>query len=311
MLVIIIVTALLLLANKQMVPADYESTTPTGGAIEARYLAHGSHEVGYFEQDASTESSQDSSPEAQSSIQSSIVSGLKKYEIWYPKDMETSDGVYPVIVVSNGTGVPASKATAIFEHFASWGFIVVGNEEASSWSGDASDASLAYILDQNETSGSIFYRHVDTENIGSLGHSQGGVGAINAATTCSNRDKYKAIVAESPTSQRLADSLGWSYDPSLVTVPILYLSGSEKTDQDLVIPLPDFMSLYNSTTNAPHKAMAMHWDMDHGEMLYAADGYVTAWFLYWLQDDSEAGEAFFGEDPEFESNDLYRVQSVE
>ena len=30
----------------------------------------------------------------------------------------------------------------------------------------------------------------------------------------------------------------------------------------------------------------------YGEMLYSADGYVTAWFMYYLQNDIEAGEAF-------------------
>ena len=29
---------------------------------------------------------------------------------------------------------------------------------------------------------------------------------------------------------------------------------------------------------------------------------MTAWFMYWLQDDKEAGNAFFGENAELLSN---------
>lgn len=45
---------------------------------------------------------------------------------------------------------------------------------------------------------------------------------------------------------------------------------------------------------------------DHSDMLYSADGYVTAWFMYWLQGDEQAGKAFFGETAELLQNPLYQ-----
>lgn len=33
---------------------------------------------------------------------------------------------------------------------------------------------------------------------------------------------------------------------------------------------------------------------EHGQMLYIADGYVTAWFMWQLQGDEEASKAFNG-----------------
>ena len=33
---------------------------------------------------------------------------------------------------------------------------------------------------------------------------------------------------------------------------------------------------------------------EHGQMLYIADGYVTAWFMWQLQGDEEASKAFIG-----------------
>ena len=42
-------------------------------------------------------------------------------------------------------------------------------------------------------------------------------------------------------------------------------------------------------------------------MLCSADGYMTAWFMYYLKGETEAGKAFFGEDAEIHSNEnLYQ-----
>lgn len=48
--------------------------------------------------------------------------------------------------------------------------------------------------------------------------------------------------------------------------------------------------------------MALRLGTEHGSMLCSGDGYVTAWFMYWLQDDEYAGGAFFGETAEIRSN---------
>lgn len=42
-------------------------------------------------------------------------------------------------------------------------------------------------------------------------------------------------------------------------------------------------------------------------MLYYGDGYVTAWFMYYLKDDTEAGKAFFEEQAEIKANGNWRM----
>ncbi len=49
----------------------------------------------------------------------------------------------------------------------------------------------------------------------------------------------------------------------------------------------------------------------YGEMLYSADGYVTAWFMYYLQNDIEAGEAFIGSNTEIFNNSMYQDQKFD
>ena len=45
--------------------------------------------------------------------------------------------------------------------------------------------------------------------------------------------------------------------------------------------------------------------VEHGQMLYSVDGYITAWFMWQLQEDKKASNAFLGEKSEFLNNKLY------
>lgn len=49
----------------------------------------------------------------------------------------------------------------------------------------------------------------------------------------------------------------------------------------------------------------------HRDMLYAADGYVAAWFMWLLQGDAEAAKAFIGENAEIMNNEMYQDQRVD
>ena len=59
---------------------------------------------------------------------------------------------------------------------------------------------------------------------------------------------------------------------------------------------------YNNISDSVSKIIARRKDTDHGDMLPYADGYMTAWFMYWLKADNEAGNVFFGEEAEIISN---------
>ena len=218
--------------------------------------------------------------------------------------METESKTYPVVVMVNGTGVYASKYPALFKHLASWGFIVIGNEDPSTCSGDSADATLAYLLEQNDDPNSAFYQKVDTAHIGITGHSQGGVGVFNAVTQQPHGNLYTCAVSLSPTEMELADAIGLHYEPDKMTVPTLLLAA----DANDVITPEGAQKVYDAMT-VP-KAMALRSGMDHGKMLYSADGYVTAWFLYWLTEDEASGKAFMGEESELLSNSLYSEQKI-
>ena len=283
-IVLLLAILLFILSKKPFVPSNYMKTVKTGGELEAKYLAMGQYEVKHTEADA---------PE-----------DWGKFITYYPAEMETESKTYPVVVMVNGTGVYASQYPALFKHLVSWGFIVIGNEDPSTCSGDSADATLAYLLEQNDDPNSVFYQKVDTAHIGITGHSQGGVGVFNAVTTQPHGDFYTCAVSLSPTDMELAVAIGLHYEPDKLTVPTLLLAA----DANDVITPEGAQKVYDAMT-VP-KAMALRTGMDHGKMLYSADGYVTAWFLYWLTEDEASEEVFIGEESELLSNLLYSEQKI-
>ncbi len=291
-LAVVVLTAAMVIRGMltPAVPAGYTEKVSTGGEIEKKYLHDGSYETACFEQKADGD--------------------YEKFEVWYPKEMTEKERTYPLIVVLNGTGVPASKYKEQFRHFASWGFIVIGTEEKEAWDGAAADDSLAFLMEQNETQGSIFYHRIDPDNISAVGHSQGGAGVFNAITEREHSRLYKTAVLLSPTNEEQTAALGWHYDLSRVDIPILLLAGTKGDfEMKLVIPTEAMTSMYDKL-NVP-KVMARKLDCEHGEMLYSADGYVTAWLMWQLQGDEEAGGAFAGNGAELLTNPLYREQRAE
>lgn len=261
-----------------MTPIDYETIVDTGGDIESKYLAHGENDVAYFEKEIDEE--------------------WKKYGIYYPVDIENNNKKYPVIVMTNGSGVWWSRYFASFEHFASWGFIVIGNEHNTSFAGDSSDASLEYLIAENDTINSIFYQKIDLDNVGIAGHSQGGVGVFNAITNQPHGDVYKTAVSISPVWEDTAKAINWTYYPNKINIPIMIVAG---TNND-TISLEDLQKLYSNIKSSNIKIMGLRSNTNHSEMLYSADGYITAWFMYRLQGDEEAGTALLGDNPEILTN---------
>lgn len=265
-----------------MVPKEYWSEVETGGSIEANYLACGGYEVAHVEEKADEP--------------------VNQYVIYYPKELEQDK--YPVVVVVNGTGVFANKEKPLLEHLASWGFIVIGNHDGSTWSGRSADLTLDYLLRLNEDESSIFYQKVDVGNIGITGHSQGGVGVFNAIQNNSHSDLYKCAVSISPTEEEMAGLLQMPYKASKTTIPVFLLAGTEND----VISIEKLEEMYGTISS--DKAMAVRTGQQHGEMLYSADGYVTAWFMWYLKGDENAAQAFIGDTPELMTNKLYQNQQL-
>lgn len=295
LLIVIVAAAALLiyLMKRPAAPAGYQQSAETGGEIETKYMADGSFEVSVYEEPA--------------------LQVFKKYTIYYPAELETFDKQYPVIVICNGSGTPLSKYPAMPKHYASWGFIVIGTEEENAWNGFGAEMSIRHLQKLNDNAQieegktNIFYQKVDLSNVGIVGHSQGGVGVLNAITAQTHKDAYKAAVSLSPTNKELAHALEWDYEAALVNIPIMLISGAGGGD-DWVVTGEQLESIYNDIED--NKIMVCRNDTAHGEVLYSEDGYVIAWFMWHLKGNQNAAKAFVGENAEILTNPLYQNQRI-
>jgi len=286
-LVIIVLLAILIfrMFTAPMVPKDYTKTVETGGEIEAAYMAAGQYQVKHIEAEAPGD--------------------WKKFTAYYPADLEETESGFPVVGFVNGTGVGASRYQALFQHLASWGFIVLGNEDPSTCTGASTEATLVWLLEQNSDPDSVFYQKVDRSHIGISGHSQGGVAVFNAVSEQPHGELYTCAVSLSPTEWALAMAIGLEYDPSKMAIPTLILAAAEN---DVITPdgVKGLSDIIPAGT-----VRALRPGMDHGKMLYSADGYVTAWFMWQLQGDQDAAKAFVGELPEILDNLMYQDAAVD
>ena len=297
LIVIFIVGFLIWNSKRQLVSKNYYKEIETGGDIEAKYLGVGPYRDVQLKEIA-------------------VMQNFKKYLIYYPTDITRINKKFPLIICSNGTGVPASKCRALLKRMATWGFIVVGTDEEYSWNGFSSEMCLKLMIKLNDAevvfdwSSNPFYQSVDLENIGLMGHSQGGVGVINAATAAKHADMVKAIVVMSPANMEISSALEWDYNPWLITVPTFLVSGTGQVDENIIISLSQLNDIYNEIPENVDKVMIRKTGVDHGETSFAEDGYITAWFMWHLQEDEYAARAFLGEHPEIQLNRLYQDQRI-
>ncbi len=150
--------------NDPRLPENYYELIQTGGDLEKKYLGKGNFSV------------------EQITIQSENKS-VKNIYIYCPSELKTSAEQYPLVMVVNGSQTPAKTYLPFFERLASWGFIVVGNDDPQPGTGETASFTLDYVLNESEIKDSI-----DRSHMGIAGYSQGGAGAINAVTKYENSE---------------------------------------------------------------------------------------------------------------------------
>ena len=102
---------------------DFQSEAP----LEMKYSQVGSFETAYTEFPSDNDA-------------------IGKVRIWYPKEVETGEKSWPMIMVVNASGTPASSFEPFFPRLASWGFIVVGNEDGQTGNGETASHTLDFML---------------------------------------------------------------------------------------------------------------------------------------------------------------------
>lgn len=284
---------------------NYSKYTETEGDVEKTYTAQGDYKVSYKEYDASDDV-------------------IGKYAVWYPNELESKDNKYPVVIWANGTGSTSATYKAFLTHLSSWGFIAVGNDDKDTRTGASLEETIKFLMEENEKEDSVFYRKIDLEHVGIAGHSQGGAAVFNMVTNQEHGYMVSALYAASATSSYHTMVLGkdWEYDISKVNIPVFLTAGTgtfdagnatskdQATDDSKgiaqgICPLWSLNENYNLLPETTDKAIARKVNTDHGDSYKQFDGYMTAWFMHYLQNDTKAGTAFT-KTGELSNNKLYR-----
>ena len=234
------------------------------------------------------------------------IDRVKSIKIYYPNEMILFPGKkYPLVIMVNGTGVECFKYEPTLKHLSSWGFIVAGNDDPSTCTGDSVVKTLEFILNLNKSNNNIFYNKIDVERIGISGHSQGGCGVFNAITKHGNLSKYfKCAFASSATTKSLINKFKlepFKYEPELVNIPIMMTISNGNVDKG-ICPYNETKEHYDKIGGNFKKVLGVRKGVDHGDMLVVHDPYMTAWFCYNFLNDLEASKAFSGSDAEFLKN---------
>lgn len=168
---------------------------------------------------------------------------------------------YGLLVFSHGFGGTNTQSTALMEHLASHGFVVVSPEHTGNTASDSSDPNarvkrvpdVSFMIDSllglNEVAGDRFFETIDANKIGVLGHSGGGFTAIGAAAGYIDTPADTRVKAIMPVSAAIAGSYT-AEDIAAITVPVLLLGGT--LDTSVPIELNDFA--FDALVNAPRVA---------------------------------------------------------
>ncbi len=269
-----------------VIPSDYALEIQDKGKIEQYYRLPGTY-----------------------AVKSIIISkknpayGNYKYKVWYPAVMEHRDRSWPMVLMLNGTGGSCDNDEPLYEHLASWGFLVVGNTDSQTGLGYSAEYGLEQMQKLNETAGSLFYQKVDTKHMGIVGYSQGGAGAFHALER-QGGDQYATIVTVSAVTKSISQKLhlkSWLYDTGRVKIPAFMVAGTGPLDRKLITPLSEMKENFQKLQNED-SVMGRRKRADHLEIQEHADAYITAWLRWQLKGDPYAKRVFAGEDPEIERN---------
>lgn len=196
--------------NKRVwIPDDYYTAFESDSALEKKYTGLGEYEVKELEFKSDNKA-------------------IDKIRVWYPSEDE--DRQYPVIIIVNASNTAAINLKPVYARLASWGFIVVGNDDRQTGTGETASETLDYVLNLNQDENSELFGKIDEEHIGCVGYSQGGAGAINAVTRFENSDKFTALFTGSASYALLSKNMGWGYDVSKINIPYFMTAGTGSSD---------------------------------------------------------------------------------
>lgn len=107
-------------------------------------------------------------------------SDLKLYTVYRPACMREGE-TYPVITWGNGTCGQTEGYGPLLRYVASYGYVVFASNSRYTGGNGAMTKALDFAEAANADEKSVYYKRLNLEKIGAMGHSQGGGATVTAA----------------------------------------------------------------------------------------------------------------------------------
>ncbi|MBV8136395.1 MAG: hypothetical protein JO121_12315 [Deltaproteobacteria bacterium] len=250
--------------------------------------------------------------------------GNAKYrcDLYYPTNLGANGFHHPVLTWGNGTLAKPQDYECFLEHMASWGFVVIATEDPLTGEGKTMLNAATFLINSNSDSNSRFYQKINTDEVGSFGHSQGASGAINAmmlSTHMMLSTQVKTAVAiELPRRWACWGLNNFCTDTSRLTSGSIFLidGSADRTSPPLqpwglpasLVGPQSIEAYYEEAPNTVENVKATLIGPDHNDVqgqpycsgntgpcvngVFGYLGYPTAWMMYHLQGDIKAKAAF-------------------
>ena len=204
------------------------------------------------------------------------------YDIFQPAELGAGGRKHPIISWNNGTLYAIDKYQDLLDHWASYGFVVIGAHTNTTAGGGVHKAGIDWLLAQNASAGSPFHDMLDVTKIGASGHSQGGGATLAAAA---NKPGATGIVASLP----LMPILSTESDTTILakqTAPLLLISAT-MDDRSTMVANQTLAAVNSEFVTAAFKGV-------HADAMNAAmHAPALAWFRFRLMNDQNARTFFY------------------
>jgi dienelactone hydrolase len=210
------------------------------------------------------------------------------YTIVRPETLGANGFRHAPIIFGPGIGGSMDSMMNLLQRIASHGFVIIGRQldggPRNAENNRRMTAGLDWLIAQNDVAGSVFQNRLEVGRAASMGYSVGGTGAVDIGA-------HKAIVT-------VVSIHGHSAEAELHGT-LLLLGGTNDV-------MRDGQSWLAPTYEASkvQTLFSLVEDANHGYPSRAVDGVqsgveapaMIAWLRYWIYNDQNARDYFFGDD---------------
>jgi hypothetical protein len=214
------------------------------------------------------------------------------FTLFFPKGAK-SDERFPLLTWGNGTLCSPTLYDELMNFIVSYGYVVIASNTSNAGTGAEMLKAVDWALAQNDKADSPIHGMIDRDKIGAFGHSQGGEGAVNAASDA--RIRAVAPLSAGPMGSgegKIQCPTFYTLTANDVVTPDSYRASYDGTKTP---------SVYGVTSSGDHmeytdKANGIGLPGLTSNDAEMTRGAITAWFEWQLKGKQEIKPLFVGKD---------------